>query len=232
MQSKIKLSSSSHGLGDILLLTSVAKHLLAANKKAVVSLPVKVQRFAILFDGLADIIIEENDQYLKDIGGGHYATRKLRNFFEHAELLDNRPLVLHSDPDSEAWASNYLADKKRPFIFVPHCAKQWHDVRSLNPQNYEGFIQQLKDDGCTPIICQNSSNPVSTNEKNVLTDLDLSKYICLLRKVGNYLGCNTGDMHLAIAVGATCFVLQPKGHPLFNESEWNYQHPAIIYHHL
>lgn len=232
MQSKIKLSSSSHGLGDVLLLTGVAKHLLAQGHKPIISLPVKIQRFSILFDGLADVLIEENYQNLPDIGSGHYTTRKLRNFFPHADLLDNRPLVLHSNSESEIWAKNYLADKINPVIFVPHCAKQWHDVRSLKIHNCQRLINQLKEDGYTPITCQNSSNPTSLENCNILTDLDLSKYICLLRKVGIYFGCNTGDMHLAVAVGASCQVMQPKNHPLFNETEWNYDHPSITYYQL
>lgn len=232
MQSRIKLSSPSHGLGDILLLTSVAKNLNAYGKKPIVSLPSKIKRFLILFDGLADVVIEENDQYLPDIGGGHYATRKLRNFFEYAELLDNRPLVLHSDMESEIWVKNYLSDKSNPVIFVPNCAKQWHEVRSLKVNNYQPLINQLITDGLTPIICQSSNNPVTTEYENILTDLELSKYICLLRKVGLYVGCNTGDMHLAISVGANCQVIQPQNHPLFNADEWNYNHPSITYYQL
>lgn len=232
MQSRIKLSSSSHGMGDILLLTAVSKHLIANNNKPIVFLPPKIKRFSILFDGLADVKIEDSQQYLLDIGNGHYTTRKLRNFFEDANLLDNRPLVLYSDKESEIWAENYLSNKKNPIIFVPHCAKQWHEVRSLKEDLQKKLLENLKLDNLYPIICQSSSNPISFEYENVLTDLDLNKYISLLRKVGVYIGCNTGDMHLAVAVGANCQVIQPQNHPLFNEDEWNYKHPSIIYYQL
>lgn len=232
MNNVIKLSCPSQGLGDTLILTSVCKHLIANKKKVEVSLPVNIKRFSILFDGLADVIIEDSSYHLPDIGGGHYATRKLRNFFENSELLDNRPLVLHSNKESEIWVENYLSDKVNPIIFVPHCAKQWHEVRSLKIHDYIPLINQLKEEYFTPIICQNSSNPISSNYVNILTDLELSKYISLLRRVGNYIGCNTGDMHLAIAVGATCKVIQPENHLLFNADEWNYNHPSIQYYKL
>jgi len=233
MDTPVKLSCPSHGLGDTLLLTSVCKHFLANKKKAVVSLPVKIQRFSILFDGLADVVIEDGNYHMPDIGGGHYATRKLRNFFPNAEHLDYRPLVLHSNPESEAWAAKYLADKPRPLIVVPNCAKQWHQVRSIEPLQFKHLLYQVRMVGFTPIICSNSSNPVVVDEgHHVLTDLDLSRYICLMRQAGQYFGCNTGDLHLAVAVGAECQVFQPSDHPLFSREEWDYKHPTIQYYKL
>lgn len=229
MQQKIELSSSSTGLGDILLLTSVCKNLLAQNKKPKVILPERIARFSILFDGLADVEIGEREFHTQDIGDGHYSTRKLRNFFEKAELLDNKPLVLHSNQESEEWVKDFLADKKNPIIFVPYCAKQWHEVRSFKLDTSIKVIDHLISTGYTPILCESSSNPVPISIENKLTDLPLSKYICLLRKVANYYGCNTGDMHLAIAVNCVCCVIQPKSNPFFNENEWNYSHPSIQY---
>jgi hypothetical protein len=229
MQQKIELSSSSSGLGDILLLTSICKNLLAKNKKATVVLSPKVERFSILFDGLADVEIGERNNHIPDIGCGHYATRKLRNFFEEADLLDNRPLVLHSDIESERWAAEYLNNKPNPIIIVPNCSKQWHSVRSLSLEACSLAMESMINSGCTPILCESSENPVLIEMENKLTDLPLSKYICLLRKAGLYHGCNTGDMHLAIAVNASCMVIQPKNNPFFNEEEWNYKHPSIQY---
>lgn len=229
MQQKIELSSSSSGLGDILLLTSVCKNLLAKNKKATVILPPKIERFSILFDGLADVEIGERNVHTPDIGSGHYATRKLRNFFEEADLLDNRPLVLHSNPESERWATEYLKNKPNPIIVVSNCAKQWHNVRSLSSEACSSAMESVINSGYTPILCESSKNPIFIESENKLTDLPLSKYICLLRKAGLYHGCNTGDMHLAIAVNASCTVIQPKNNPFFNEDEWNYKHPSIQY---
>lgn len=226
---KIELSCLSSGLGDTLTLTSVCKNLLSYGKKAKVILNKKIERFSILFDGLADVEISERNSHTPDIGCGHYATRKLRNFFEEADLLDNRPLVIHSNPESEKWAAEYLKNKPNPIIVVPNCAKQWHNVRSLPLEECSLAMVSMINSGCTPILCESSQNPVLIKAENKLTDLPLSKYICLLRKAGLYHGCNTGDMHLAIAVNASCMVIQPKNNPFFNEDEWNYKHPSIQY---
>lgn len=229
MPSKIELSSPSNGLGDILLLTAVCKNLLARGEKATVVLPPQIQRFSILFDGLADVEIREPTSFTPDIGGGHYATRKLRNFFQDADLLDNRPLVLHSDPESEQWAEDFLQNKKGSIIFVPYCAKQWHHVRSFNLQKAVKCFDQLLEMGYQPIICESSNNPSLIRSRENLIDLPLSKYISLLRRVGSYFGCNTGDFHLAAAVGAYCTVFQPQNHPLFNREEWDYKSSCIDY---
>lgn len=229
MPSKIELSSPSNGLGDVLLLTAVCKNLLARGELATVILPPQIERFSILFDGLASVEIREPTSFTPDIGSGHYATRKMRNLFPDADLRDNRPLVLHSDPEAEQWASDFLSKYKNPIIFVPHCAKQWHDVRSFSLERTVRSLDELIKLDYQPIICESSNNPIPICSEHILTDLSLSKYISLLRKVGHYFGCNTGDFHLAVAVGAISLVFQPKNNPFFNEEEWNYRHPSIEY---
>jgi hypothetical protein len=226
----IILGSPSTGLGDILLLTSVCKHLLKTSIKVKVELPHSKERFAHLFEGLAQVELKDECHITPDIGGGHYATRKLRHFFGNsADNLDNRPLVLYSDPESERWVSEYLKDKPNPVIFVSACSKQWDSVRSMPRELADGVLGMLNDAGYTPILCSYSENVMELDCQYQLTDLPLVKYICLLRRVGRYVGCNTGDMHLAVAVGAKTEVFQPFDHPLFNESEWNYKHPTINY---
>jgi ADP-heptose:LPS heptosyltransferase len=229
----IILGSPSTGLGDILLLTSVCKHLLKTHVEVKVELPHNKERFAHLFEGLAQVEFRDECCITPDIGGGHYATRKLRHFFgSSADDLDNRPLVLYSDPESERWVSEYLKNKPHPVIFVSTCAKQWDSVRSMPRELAEMILEMLKDAGFTPILCSSSENVMELNCQYQLTDLPLAKYICLLRRAGHYVGCNTGDMHLAVAVGAKTEVFQPLDHPLFNESEWNYKHPTINYSHF
>lgn len=224
----MKFGSSSYGLGDYLLLTAIIKYF---PKQFTIQLPPEKQRFSILFKDLADIEVSCEIKTLSDFGpyGEHYATRKLRNFFGNdAVLLDNRPLVLFSDIESEKWVAEYLKDKPNPAIFVPTCSPQWKNVRNI-PEPIAKNIYKQVEENYTPIVCQSSSNFLDIG-KNQLIDLDLKKYICLLRKVGIYFGANTGDEHLMTAVGGKTFVYQPEDHHLFVSSEWNYQHPNSIYY--
>lgn len=232
----IKLMSDQHGLGDTLLFTPAIKHLKARNIDCEFFLPIEKERFKIIFDGLCNVnlISKEEEAKMeptKNIGiSGTYILRKLKNFFEDAECLDIRPIVLHSKKESEIWASNFVKEIKNPVIFVPNCSKQWHSARSLNNNLSKTIIEDLINNNCTPIICESSDNPCNLDYNLKLTDLDLSKYISLLRKVGIYFGCNTGDMNLAISVGAMCHVFETINNPYFNTEEYDYNHPSIIYH--
>lgn len=225
-------SSESAGLGDTLLLTSICKH---EPGKHTIQLPENKKYFEILFKGLcANVEITNFPIVLKDIGYGHYATRKLRYIYgDYAELLDNKPLVLYSDYESERWVENFIKNINNPIIFVPNCSLKWHSIRSLSINKSNEIINQLLSLNYTPIVCSTSSNVASNFNTYInLIDLDLKKYICLLRRVGRYIGCNTGDMHLAISVGALTKVFQPKSAPGFEENDWNYNHPSVEYIHI
>jgi len=224
-------ANDSNGLGDILLFTSIFKH---QPMKYTMQLPFSKKHYEILFSGLANVEITDNPILLEDIGNGHYSTQKLRNVYgDHGNYLDNKPLVLYSDIESEIWAQNVIDNIKNPIIFVPYCSLKWHSVRSLSIEKSNIIISDLLSKNYTPIICSIDSNPFPNSDKCInLLNLDLNKYICLLRKIGKYIGCNTGDMHLAISVGAIVKVFQPSSQLNFNEFNWNYDHPTIEYYSL
>lgn len=225
-----KFGTITHGLGDILILTSVCKYF---PKKFIVQLPQNKKRFSILFEGLAEVEITDSITPLPDLGYGHYSTTKLRNFFNNtADFLDNRPLVLYSDAESEIWAKNYLQNLSNPIIFVPNCSKQHHAIRSL-PQNLSDKIYgECIKNNLTPVVCEFSDNKTNYSNCLKLCDLDLKKYVCLLRRCGRYIGANTGDMHLAISVGCLTNVYQPNDCFSFSKDQWNYNHPSIIYNYF
>jgi hypothetical protein len=215
------------GLGDTLLLTSICKYNVGKYK---IQLRPSQERFKILFDDLADTEVTEKINFPAQIGGGHYSTRLLRAFYKNADLLDNKPLVIHRDKDSEMWAESYLNQIKNPIIFVPTCAKRWSKIRNLPNDLVLNIFDSMAKQGFSPIVCSSKDNsPNIHHDVHTLIDLDLSKYISLLRKVGKYVGCNTGDMHLAISVGAECQVFQPQKNQFFYPEEWCYKSNNIKY---
>lgn len=228
----ITLASDQHGLGDTLMLTSLAKNI---TEPVTVLLPKKVERFAILFDKLANVEIIDDDKFrgykkTPNFGCGPYVRQKLRGFFRNeAEYMDIRPLVLHTKPSSELWAAEYLSDKPNPVIFVPTCSPQWKNVRNIPVDLANNIFTNLKAAGFTPIVCQSSSNFLDIGEHQ-LNDLELSKYISLLRQAKFYAGANTGDFHIAVGVGAKVICYEPESHSLFQSSEWQYNHPNITYY--
>jgi hypothetical protein len=200
-----------------------------------------MERFAVFVNGIADIEIVKDMPYhellrkgnsLPDIGRGHYTIRKLRNYFGNkAEILDIRPMILYSDMESESWVNDYLKDKPSPVIIAPMCSPNAKDIRGMKEELTINLINQLQNSGHTPILCLSSSYDYNVKINNTLKDLCIKKYICLLRRVGVYFGANTGDFHLAVAVGALANVFQPKYDPSkFDPEEWCYNHPSITYY--
>lgn len=222
------LSSAEFGLGDICLLTAICKYQMG---KFAVMLPHEYERFKVLFQGLADVIITEREKCLplRDIGTGHYGLRKLRYVFgEAAENMDIRPLILYADPVSESWISEYLKDKPNPVIVCPFVAPRWASVRNLPEEIIREIFGAAKYRGQTPIVIQSDTD--KTWDCAVLNNLELPKLICLMRRVGNLVGANTGLYHLAVGVGAKVECFYPANTPYFNPDEWCYfNHPTITH---
>jgi len=226
----MKFGSKTSGLGDTLLLSSCCRYF---PNKFTIQLPKGKERFACLFQGLAEVeIVEEKDIIqIPDIGEpAHYATMKLRNFFgEIADRMDNRPLCLYSDLDSEKFADEYLKGKKKPVIFVPTCSPFWKRVRNIVPVLARQIYNSLVEQGYTPIVCQSSANFLDIGEHQ-LTDLDLRSYICLMRRVKIVHTANTGDETLATALGCNVTCYQPQDHQWFQGWQWNFNHPNNTYY--
>lgn len=227
-----KFGPASTGMGDVLLFTSIFKYF---PKQLTFQLPKEKEKYSILFEGLADVEIteSENINILNSIGYGHYATTLLRNFFDHADLLDNRPLVLYTDEESEKWADDFLKEIENPIIFCPTCSETTggiNNIRSFQKTKTIEIIENLFKENLTPIIHSFNSSEVYPSNIKVLKNLELKKYICLLRKSGRFLGCNTGDMHLAISLNCLCTIIQPQSTFSFDENQWTYKHPSLTYY--
>lgn len=233
-----RFGCGNYGMGDLLLLTSICKYF---PNQFTIEIQKSVNRFSIFFDKIAEVEFIEDmpyaelvrkGKYLPSIGRGHYATRQLRNYFgDKASLLDNRPLVLYTDMESEAWVDQYLKDKPNPAIIAPMCSPNAKGIRGMKEDLTQSIIEQLQNNNVTPILCLSSSYEYNLKSKHIIKDLCIKKYICLMRRVGLYFGANTGDMHLAVAVGALVNTFQPKFDPkTFNPEEWCYNHPTIKYY--
>lgn len=222
------IGTRSTGLGDILLFTGVCKYFPMQHKMQL--LP-SVSRFSILFDHLAEVEITEDIQQFPDINypSGHACAEKLRNFLgSMADKCNLLPLVLHFDIDAHEKALGILEGIENPVIFNPYCAKHWSHIRNIPEPLTKTIIHELQEQNKTPIGCYSTKNYQEiTGVGKEIFDLDLSTYIHLLRIVGEYVGANTGDMHLAAAVGCKITCYNPHSQSEFNHKNWLYQHPTV-----
>lgn len=220
-----KFGSSSHGLGDTLLLTIICKYL---PNKLTIQLPKNKENYKILFDKLAKIEITNEINVIKDdFKNGNHAQRRLESFFgKEATKLDSRPVCHYTDKESEQWSENFLTSIKNPVIVCPFAAKEWSKIRDIPKDHLNSILKTLESKGKTPIIIQNEESHWNFP---TLTNLALEKLICLIRQVGTYIGANTGLYHLAVAVGANVICYQPNDSEYFAANDWEYNHPSIKY---
>jgi hypothetical protein len=86
-------------------------------------------------------------------------------------LLDNRPLVLYSDIESEEWVYNYLKINQNQLLLHRCVLPNAKDVRGMKIDLTQDIINQLQNSGHTPILCLSSKYEYDINYKNTLKDL-------------------------------------------------------------
>jgi len=223
----MKFGSTQTGLGDVLVFNAVMKHF---PMQHTMQLQPNIERFKILFDHICKVEITDTPNFLEDLNRPitSCAGEKLRNFFgEDADHLDFRPNILHFDIEKQKEAANILSQYEKPVIFVPFCSKTWAHERNMPDQLIQSAITSIKDSGGSVILCSQSNNRKEIEcVDEELINLDLSLYIHILRNAGAYVGCNTGDMHLAVGVGCDCSVFNPTKEDAFYKI-WCYKHPNV-----
>ena len=222
---------NAYGLGDTLLLTAVFKYL---PDNYVVQLPKRCQNFSILFEDICSVQISKYIFSIPDPQKNsklHAATERLKFFFkEDAKTMDNRPLVRHFNKVMNNKAVEFLSKYKNPIIFSPFSSKNGADHRNLPDKVITRVMREYKTKGHDIIVTGMSDNFRKIQGADThLVDSDLSFYTHLLRNCGRYVGCNTGDMHLAVGVGCLLEVYNPhdcERQPNFR-ANWCYNHPTV-----
>jgi len=178
------------GLGDILLLTPICRQ-----ADCVVQLPPRAERFACLFDDLAEVRIVDNPVNLSNVGDDHYAKCKLRGLG-----LDENDYI----PDlMRRWSRQANGN----IIFKTTCSHKWQKLRGLPDVVVDG----IKGAGIRHLVNADTMLECTIDEK-------ISWYQQSLR----YIGCDTGDYHLMLALGGKCIVLVPDNCEQYEYRRWHY----------
>jgi hypothetical protein len=214
------IASACTGMGDILLLTAVAKH--ATN--AEVHLQSSNSKFARFFRDIAEkIVITDSIIPMPECGNGHYAVRKLR-----AVGLENRCYLPYvSVSESEKNEGLQIIQKYRnPIAFVANSSSQWKHEREPEVEYFQNIINNLvsNHDILQFGVSSNFTKFINTIP---LIDLDIDTLIKYYAAIGRYIGVDTGDAHLMLAVGGICDVHIPRRGSRI-PTEWNYNYPHLI----
>lgn len=216
------LSSSTYGMGDILLLTSIAKYV----PDCEVHLQPQAARFSRFFRNISSkIVITETITPIKEIGEGHYALRKLR-----AIGLGSRCYLPYIDVSDEEKKEGNLMIKQyeNPIAFVSNVALNWKTQREPKDKQYfQPIIDKLSESN-TILQFGLSSNFTEYKHTIPIVDISINDLIKYYYAIGKFVGVDTGDTHLMLAVGGSCEAHIPKFGSRI-PSAWNYESDRIRY---
>tara|TARA_R110000822_G_scaffold302891_2_gene427390 strand:+ start:798 stop:1475 length:678 start_codon:yes stop_codon:yes gene_type:complete len=214
----------SSGMGDILVLTSVCRHL----ENCEVQLPFETARFARFFKDICDkVVITETPDVTPDEGEGHFAKAKLRHF--GIETEDYLPIVKISDGEMNR-GFELIKDFENPIVFVPNCSVYWAEDRQPQKTFLQGVLNKLQEDH-TVLQFGLSRNWTEFEGTIPMMDKSIFDLICYYSAIGKYTGVCTGDSHLMLAVGGECDIYVPRTSSR-NRKRWDYTSDKVRYHYV
>jgi hypothetical protein len=220
------LASETYGMGDILLLTSIAKHF---PESCEVHLQPQAARFSRFFRNICSKIVITNDiKATPDIGPGHYALKKLRGL--GYETLCYMPYVHYSKEELDE-GLEWIKPYKNPIVFVANVSAQWKHEREPEEPYFQNIVDELNKSGHTVLQFGISNNFTLLKNTIPMIDLDIDTLIKYYAAINRFVGVDTGDTHLMLAVGGSCDIFIPLNSSRLPEL-WNYDSHRAVYHYF
>jgi hypothetical protein len=207
------------GLGDHLLFTPVCKH----KKDLTVLIHKNYKRFSFLFENLCkEIIIVDTFPGCRHVlGDGLFVDRFLRYYDLYGK--DNIPYIEFKGSEAlNIIVDSVLRKYKKPIVFKPNCSGRWKHFRQYPSDFWVDKLLKLKEDGYDILSFGISENYTYCNNVDEhFLDLDVQLLSVFYRKIGKYIGVNTGDEHLMLAVGGCAVVYEPNDYEMINVYGYN-----------
>jgi hypothetical protein len=216
---EIGLCADADGLGDTLTITPIAK---ALGKDCVLRLAQNQARYAFLFRKLCDVEISDDAPVFEFIGGVNACKAKLDLFGIRASPL---PYVDTSLLDLN-WSNSELGKYQNPVCFVPTCAKRWEYIRQRPPSFWEPFI--AKHPEVTFLQFGREEYPTVKGAVR-MPFIPLEHLAAMYAASKRYIGVDTGDAHLMIAVGGCAIIAVPEESKFYTYKEWVHISPNVLY---
>ena len=207
----------SSGMGDILLLTAICKHI----SDCTVELKTGTERFSRFFDGQCkEVVIKDRPINLSNVGPGHYAKCKMRGIG-----LDNHcylPKIIVKQEEIDR-GKEILKDFDDPVALVANCSKKFKAQREVPKEYWESLVNDQINQGKTVLQFGFSDNFTSIRGAKPMVNLPLFDLIGVYSNIGILFTVDTGDRHLMLACGGTCWTARSNA---YNRHErWIYESP-------
>lgn len=208
------------GLGDTLCITPLAA---ALGNKAVMLLPKSMEHFAFLFHELCPVRIVDSPPVFP-WKTKHASKQKLDMF----GLSGVSPLpVVKLRPEIIQQGRAALAGICNPIAFTPTCSKGWEHIRQRPARFWEPVVAELSKRFSVCQFGRRDYPTVPGARRMPFVNLELLAGI--YHHLGNYVGVNTGDYHLMLAVGGRCVIAEPDPMPSYQAQIWWYDTPRVVY---
>ena len=216
-------TGNASGMGDVLLLTSICKHIPGCT----VELHPGTERFSIFFDGLCEkVVIKDKPLDLSNIGNDHYTLSKMRSVG-----LNNKcylPYIKISEEQRQK-GRNLISEYENPIVFKPNCAAHWNHLKEFSKDIWNPILDELSK---THTILQFGleSNFTDYDQAIKIKNCSIEDMICYYSAIKKYIGVDTGDLHLMLACGGTIDVYCPPTCVDYVHSRWHYKLPQASYY--
>jgi hypothetical protein len=201
----IELTNDDANLGDTLALTPMFKNEYGSIK--ILDCP-KTREVYRIFDGIANVEFTKNK--VSDCAQTKEQLPKGQRILNHFLKSDVSciPFVKITEEEKE-WGKKELERKGiKNSIAVNLSAKEKDSYRTIPEHVILGFLEKYKD--THQFLQFGLSEYVEPTEGFIqMLDYDIRQLIALFWNIKKYVGCDTGDYHLMLAVGGECEVLIP-----------------------
>lgn len=219
------------GLGDLTILTAIAKQ-----TECVVELPPGGEKYAVLFNDLAYVKITEKPTFtaVDESSTDLWVCDKMRTLNKEADagldVDDYMPIIFPSKAALE-WARATLNKDMLPM--KPNCSAQHKLTRECHPQKWDRLVKALVSSDAFKDVEIVQFGITDNFDKlfgaTVKLDWSIERLAAAYSVIGRYVGIDTGDLHVALAVGCKCLVFHPGECPGYRHNRWKYEHENIRY---
>lgn len=236
MEKSININITNGNLGDALLMTALFKN----NRFGVINcldLP-KERKLIDLFYGLNTEVRYSSS--LQPIFADSGLTHISQQYLDYFQIKDSNCIPqINVNPDDLEWAKNYISQYPNPLVVITNNngtgdkTNYWAHYRTFNPVLMSELLQEygkkytLLHFGLSRNFNKLHGNDIDSFIKMPncidILDLPISKLAACYKVIGKYIGGDTGDYHLMLAVGGKCNVLVNENHDL------GYPHKSYLY---
>lgn len=192
------------GLGDLLVMLRYREF----KPDMIITLPTKAAHLAPLFYGVAPVFVTDHPAQAPKARPGAVPMLELTQ----SEILDG-----------QSWASDFDC----PIILKVNCAKRWAHLRETDSKKWQDLVSGVQPRTVIQIGIGSHFTPLNGTVK--ILNSDIRKMAALMKAVGVYVGVDTGEMHMAMAIGCKCFVARPKDCSDYPYSMWQYNESNMKY---